>query len=422
MWTFPLLPGVVRLRYPFRILPRARPSVKAACAALVPLAVAVVGTVACSTHALQRADPRVIRIASQSPFSERYLAEGQALMLAVRLAVAELGGALRKYGLVVEVANFDDQASIEQAVRDARYMAADAGILAVVGPLTSDVALEVAPIYHEAGLAMISPSSTHPDLTSRGMPNVFRVCGRDDVQADLAARFIRQSLGARTVYVVHDGTTYGRGNAKFFRAAATRRELALVGDDRAEAPVATSKVAAAVAAAAPDVLYFAGSSDIGGPLFMEARRAGAAATFVGSDGIDSSALLLGAGEAAVGAYYTSVAGAVAVHPQARGFTYEYRKTFDRYPEPFAAQAYDAAAVVLEAIARAARRPDGVTRATVTAALRETRYLGYSGPIAFDERGDLRRALYLVMKVSARDPDDWDDNRELKRIGISPPPR
>ena len=155
---------------------------------------------------------------------------------------------------------------------------------------------------------------------------------------------------------------------------------------------------------------------------MEARRAGVRAKFVGSDGIDSSSLLQGTGEAAVGAYYTSVAGAVAVHPQARGFTHVYRKTFDRYPEPFAAQAYDAAAVVLEAIARAARRPGGVSRATVTAALRETRYLGYSGPISFDERGDLRRALYLVMKVSAREPDDWDDNRELKRIGIPPPPR
>ena len=192
--------------------------------------------------------------------------------------------------------------------------------------------------------------------------------------------------------------------------------------DVAETPLDVPKVAAAIAAAAPDVLYFAGASDIAGPLFREARRAGVAAKFVGSDGIDSSALLVDAGEAAVGAYYTSVAGAVAVHPQARGFTYVYRKTFDRYPEPFAAQAYAAAAVVLEAIARAARRPDGVSRATIVAALRETRYLGYSGPISFDERGDLRRALYLVMKVSARDPDEWDDNRELKRFGLSPPPR
>ena len=405
-------------RGPSRILPRARSSVKA----VVTLVLALSGASACAPFASESSPPRLIRIATQSPFSERYLAEGQALMLAVRLAVDELGGALRKHGLAVEVANYDDRASVEDGVNDARSIVADASIMAVVGPLTSDVALEVAPIYRDAGLAMISPSSTHPALTDRGMPNVFRVCGRDDVQTDLAARFIQQSLRAKKVYVVHDGTIYGRGNAESFRGAATRRALALAAFDVAETPVAVPKVAGAIAAAAPDVLYFAGASDIGAPLFREARRAGATAKFVGSDGIDSSALLPAAGEAAVGAYYTSVAGAVAVHPQARGFTYEYRKTFDRYPEPFAAQAYDAAAVVLEAIARAARQPGGVSRETVVAALRRTRYLGYSGPIAFDERGDLRRALYLVMKVSARDPDQWDDNRELKRLGLTPPVR
>ena len=409
---------MVGLRGPFRILPRARPSVKAA----VALVLTLLGASACAPYASESSPPRLIRIATQSPLSERYLPEGQALMLAVRLAVEELGGALSKHGLAVEVANYDDRASAEAAGTDARSIVADSAIMAVVGPLTSDIALEVAPIYRDAGLAMVSPSSTHPDLTERGMPNVFRVCGRDDVQTDLAARFIQQSLRAKNVYVVHDGTIYGRGNAESFRAAATRRALALVAFDAAETPVDVPKVAAAIAAAAPDVLYFAGASDIAGPLFREARRAGVAAEFVGSDAIDSSALLADAGEAAVGAYYTSVAGAVAVHPQARGFTYVYRKTFDRYPEPFAAQAYDAAAVVLEAIARAARRPDGVSRATIVAALRETRYLGYSGPISFDERGDLRRALYLVMKVSAREPDDWDDNRELKRLGLSPPPR
>ena len=405
-------------RGPSRILPRAGSGVKAA----VTFVLALLGASACAPYASESSPPRVIRIATQSPLSERYLADGQALMLAVRLAVDELGGVLRKYGLAVEVANYDDRASVPAAVDDARSIVADAAILAVVGPLTSDVALEVAPIYRDAGLAMVSPSSTHPDLTDRGMPNVFRVCGRDDVQADLAARFIQQSLRAKKVYVVHDGTTYGRGNAESFRAAAKGRDLPLVAFDVAETALDVPKVAAAIAAATPDVLYFAGGSDIAGPLFREARQAGVAAKFVGSDGIDSSALLQDAGEAAVGAYYTSVAGAVAVHPQARGFTYEYRKAFGKYPEPFAAQAYDATAVVLEAIARAARQPQGASRATVVAALRRTRYLGYSGPVSFDERGDLRRALYLVMKVSASEPDDWDDNRELKRLGLAPPAR
>jgi branched-chain amino acid transport system substrate-binding protein len=167
------------------------------------------------------------------------------------------------------------------------------------------------------------------------------------------------------------------------------------------------------------VLYFGGNWDVAGLVFKAAREAGVAARFVGSDGIDSSELARIAGEAAAGAYYTSVGGSLAVHPQARAFAYEYRKRFGKYPEPFTAQAYDAAAVVLEAIATAASKGE-LSRATVTAALRRVRYLGYSGYVAFNELGDLRRALYLVMRVHSGDPERWDENRELKRLGLVPP--
>jgi branched-chain amino acid transport system substrate-binding protein len=346
---------------------------------------------------------------------------GEGLMLAARLAVVDGRGALARHGLVVEIVSFDDRATAAVGVSNARRIVADPAILAVIGPLSSDVALAVAEIYREAGLAMVSPSSTHPLLTDRGFPNVFRACGRDDVQADLAARFIKQSLGATSVYVVDDGTAYGRGNAEAFHASAARRQLTIVG-----ATTATEEdvpgVVDLIKATAPDVLYFAGSYDIAAPLLMAGRRAGLTARFVGADGIDSPELVRRAGRAAEGVYYTSVAGGVGVHPQAKGFANDYRRKFAKDPEPFAAQAYDATAVLLEAIVRASKHGVPPSHQAVTAAIRDVRYMGVSGPIAFDQRGDLRRALYLVMKVSAREPDEWDDNRELKRFGLAPPAR
>jgi branched-chain amino acid transport system substrate-binding protein len=410
----------VTARSPSRILPRERSRVKASLTPVLALFLALFGAAACAPYASETSPPRLIRIATQSPLSGPYQAEGgEAVMLAAKLAVQELGGALKKHGLRVELVSFDDRGDPEVGMSDARHIAGDPAIVAVVGPLTSDVALEVAAIYRDAGLAMVSPSSTHPALTERGWPNVFRVCGRDDVQTEVAARFVHQSLGAKRVHVVHDATVYGLGNADVFRNAAARRGLTLVAFEAAASTEEVPTVAAAIAATAPDVLYFSGSAEVGGSLFKEVRRLGVVTKFVGGDGIDSSELVRIAGEAALGAHYTSVAGAVSVHPQARGFTYEYQKQFDKFPEPFAAQAYDATAVVLEAIARAARGPDGVSRKTVVAALGKTRYLGYSGPIRFDEHGDLRQALYLVMKVSAREPDEWDGNREVKRLGIAP---
>lgn len=404
-------------RGPSRILPREGAGVKALLAALLALAAAL--ALPPVSPAAEPSRPRAVRIATQSPLTVRYEADGEALKHAVTLAVQELGGTLRRRGITVEVASFDDQGSATAGVESARRIVADDAIVAVVGPVTSDVALEVAPVYRDAGLAMISPSSTHPGLTGRGFANVFRLCGRDDVQSEVAARFIDRSLGARTVHVVHDATTYGSGNAESFRAAARRRTLEVVGFDTAVTAEDAVAVAAAVKARAPDVLYFAGHWDVAGLVFKAARGGGVTARFVGSDGIDSSELARIAGDAVAGAYYTSVAGPVAVHPQARAFAHEYRKKFGKYPEPFAAQAYDAAAVVLEAIGGAASQGE-LSRATVTAALRRTRYLGYSGYVTFNELGDLRRALYLVMRVNSGDPERWDENRELKRLGITPP--
>ena len=362
----------------------------------------------------------VVRIATQSPLSERYEAEGRALMSAVKLAVDQHGRALVRHGVAVEVAPFDDRGTASVGVDDARRIVADPAIVAVIGPLDSDVALAVAPIYRDADLAMLTPSATHPALTGRGLTNVFRLCGRDDVQTDLAARFVAKSLRARKVHVVYHDTAYGRGNAELFRAAARDRGLTIVGFDRVPIDADAGAVAPAIRATAPDVLYVAGPPEVAAPLFMAARRAGVGATFVGSDAIDSSELLKRAGEAAQGVYYTSVAGPVGVHPQARGFAYDYRKKFGTNPEPFAAQAYDAAAIVLQTLARVSRVGTMPSRQSVVADLHDSRYMGLTGPIAFDEHGDLRRALYLVMKVTADDPDDWDDNRELKRLGLAPP--
>jgi len=373
-------------------------------------------------RAVQQGPPVRVRIATQSPLSGRSKVQGEGLMLAVKLAVDQLGGVLSKLGLAVEVVSFDDRGETAVGVDEAHRIVADAGTLAVVGPMNSDVALRVAGIYRDADLAMITPSSTHPALTERGLPNVFRMCGRDDVQTDVAARFIEKSLRAKTVYVVHDATTYGRANAEAFREATRRRRLTIVAFEAVPNKADVGRVVAAVSANAPDVLYFAGGYELAGSLLKEGRRSGMTAKFLGSDGVDSSALLEGAGAATEGAYFTSVAGAVSVHPQARGFAYDYWKQFGKNPEPFAVQAFDAAAVVLQALAKASKGQVPPTRQAVIAAMRDTRYMGFSGPIAFDQRGDLRRALYLVMKVTATDPDDWGDNRELKRFGIPPPGR
>jgi branched-chain amino acid transport system substrate-binding protein len=141
---------------------------------------------------------------------------------------------------------------------------------------------------------------------------------------------------------------------------------------------------------------------------------------MGPDGMDSSDLTKIAGKAVVGMYYTSVAGPVTVYPQAKQFADEYKKKFGKNPEPFAAQAYDATAILVKAIEAAAKGGKAPSRDAVTAAIRDVKHTGVTGAVEFDGKGDPKKALYFVLRVTSADPEKWGDNKEVKRLAIAAP--
>lgn len=50
-------------------------------------------------------------------------------------------------------------------------------------------------------------------LTERNLPNVFRVCGRDDQQGLVAGMFLQTNFGGKNIAVINDKTAYGAGLA-----------------------------------------------------------------------------------------------------------------------------------------------------------------------------------------------------------------
>ena len=118
--------------------------------------------------------------------------------------------------------------------------------------------------------------------------------------------------------------------------------------------------------------------------------------------------------------YTSVAGPVTKYPQAKQFAEEYRKKFGKNPEPFAAQAYDSTAIALKALEAASKGGKMPTRDAVTAAVRDVKHNGITGTVEFDKKGDPKQALYFVLQVASDNPEQWGDNKEVKRLTIAAP--
>src|SRR2546422_9147031 len=229
-----------------------------------------------------------IKIATQSPLSGGQAALGEGIKLGAQLAIEKFRGNLAKMGYKVELVPFDDQAKPDVGVANAKNIIADKDILAVIGHLTSGVAIPSSEVYKEVGVVMISPANTNPVVTDRGYPNISRVCGRDDVQGVVGSEFAHGTMKVKSAAIVHDKTQYGQSIAEFFKADAEKKGIKVVAFEGTEEKSNFDAILTPIKAKNPDVIYFGGIYDQAAPFFKQAREKGIKAKFMGPDGMDSS--------------------------------------------------------------------------------------------------------------------------------------
>ena len=151
---------------------------------------------------------------------------GQPLRYGVELALQHTGDI---HGRQVELGDpIDGMCSGEGGRAGALQITADPRqIVGVVGTSCSGTAVEASPLLSGAGLVMISPSNTSPDLTSdlqgnAGVdyyPGYFRTANNSLYEARTVAEFAYQELGLRRMVTVDDGDAYTMGFAVAFANA-----------------------------------------------------------------------------------------------------------------------------------------------------------------------------------------------------------
>jgi branched-chain amino acid transport system substrate-binding protein len=278
----------------------------------------------------------------------------------------------------------------------------DRSVVAYIGPYNSGAAKISMPKLNQAGLATISPSTSWPGLTKPGLgePNepmvyrpsgqvtFFRVVPADDLQGEVAAQWAKE-LGATRVSILHDGELYGRGVASVFKKSAEKIGLTVTGYDKID-PKATNyrSLAVKLKQQSPDLLYFGGTTQTNaGQLAKDIRSAGLKIKYMVPDGCFESAFIEAAGkENLEGNTYVTFGGVPPNKLTGSGkeFFDRYVKMYGQAPEGYAAYGYEAAKVVLSAIAKAEKKD----RAGILSAIRETRdFPGVLGTWSFDANGD-----------------------------------
>jgi branched-chain amino acid transport system substrate-binding protein len=367
-----------------------------------------------------------IKIASQSPLSVQFADMGTDIMRGAELAVGQLTDPLMGLGYAVELVPYDDQNDFGVAADAAKQIVADPDVLCVVGPFSSRVLNQVKEIYHQAGLAFISPSATAAFAAASGYPEVNRVVGRNDGEGAAGAQFA-QVQGFSRVFIISQNTDPAKFIAGNFKSETARLGVTLVGDMSTDAVKDFNRIIDRVISSNADLVYFSTLSvDQAGNFFREARAAGYMGVLMGPSSLDAPALLEFSGPLLTeggGMYYTQVVLPASDYPDAAGFVEDFETLFGSSPQMFAIQAYDAAGICMKAIEEASTAKGGEipTRAEVASAIRALQeYEGITGTYTFNKYGDPDPARYFVFQVVSVDLNDWNQNILIATFEAAPP--
>jgi len=367
----------------------------------------------------------VIKIASNGPFSGNQAIFGTDMLRGAQLAIQQLAGPLIEQGYQIRLIAYDDRNNLDMALANASEIVADPQMLCAIGHYTSRITIQLSEKYHEAGLALVAPSTTSNVLTDRGYPEINRVIGRSDGQGTAGAQFAK-AQGFTSVYIITQKEEYGLKSAENFRIEADHIGLQVLGmliTDMLEDPTLALK---RMMAANPDLVYYAGTADRAIAFFEEARAAGYAGGFLGLDDLNNPPMMGLAGPSLVrdgGLYFTILTAPANFYPDAAQFILDFDIHYGTRPLLFATRAYDAAGVCIKAIEVASKAKGGKipTRAEVVNAIRALKdYKGLTGTYTFNDQGDRTLMQYYVFKVVSVDATNWEQNSIIASYDISPP--
>lgn len=354
---------------------------------------------------------KTVKIGVIAPLSGSLTALGLGIKNGADLAVRQANEQKKIKGWKVVLAPEDDTAVPDVGANAATKLSDDKSVMAVVGSLNSSVAEKVAPILNSQKVVMVSPANTNPTLTqgadpakkARPFDHYFRVATTDLIQGPFAANFAYQTAGKRNIVVVHDKKTYGQGLALQFKAQFEKLGGKIPAVETVEPDGKDfGPVLSKIKRFNPDMIYFGGEYPAASLLSSQADQQGLKVPLMGGDGIYSGTYITVAKAAGEGDFATSVGAPTDKLPTAKSFVDAYKAAGYADPyEAYGAYAYDAANVIISALAKVLPDADEINdevRAKFRQAVQDGSVDGVTGKVAFDEFGDTTTRVLTVYKV------------------------
>ena len=324
---------------------------------------------------------------------------GQTVLGGVRLAAAEANynGGLNGYKIVIR--GLDDESDDDVAVGNIQTIqdALDKGekVVGVIGHLNSGQTSAALEQYSKMPFVVITPTASELSITQHNYRNFFRINANDAVQADTLTRFLSQKLTAKSVAVIYNDSSYGKGLSQEIskRLTSSGIKIALNLEIKEGQSTFTAELPR-IKNAAPDAIFYAGY-ETETPYLREALVTnGIQAPMVASDGAFLSVTIDEANGTAEGLYVSSFAPSpksIASSNWIEG----YQAVESRNPDTYSVNGYVALSVLLEG----ARKANNFNSEAIANAIRANTFKTVIGDLRYQPNGDLVDAHIYMYQVN-----------------------
>ncbi len=340
--------------------------------------------------------PRPVTIGGLIPETGPAGAYGEAIREGMDLAVEEVngkGGVLGGAQLRIE---YRDTGTNPEKAQVGAIELLDMGVPAVIGPVASNVALRIAPLFNKKEVVLLSPAASSPRLTKEGGDWFFRVYPSDNVEAHTMADFCRKLAITRVAIVAVDDV-FGQGIADVFQQnyeAPTRQVVYRENFKGALAPAEAQKIVREMRRAKAEAVYIAAYQDDMKVLLQAMHDLKCRVARLGTSAV-TERMIRALGEAAEGLVFPRPAfDPNADDPKMQAFARAFRTKYHRQPDIYAAHGYDAVRVIARAIDQA-----GIATAKeIRAQLLTSTFDGVTGRMKFNLNGDVVKVpkIYAVL--------------------------
>lgn len=338
-------------------------------------------------------DDQPIRIGLAGPLSD---SAGAIMKRAADVAVAQINESGGVAGRQVELVALDDFNDPDSAVAVATALE-KAGVVAVIGHVSSEATLAAAPVYNGAStpVVQISPSASAEAVTRAG-DYTFRICPSDTRQGEVLARFVTERLGLQRGTILYLNNDYGRALRASFAREFSRfgGRIDAIDPYLGSTPELGPYVQRLGRQKTSQFVMLGGQADDATVAIRLARALGVTVPFVGGDALGG---LAAAGPLAEGTYLAKGYLPNFYTPKNRDFLLAYlRKYPDASPpnQP-AAATYDILFMLRDVIAAVGPIRPRIRDRIADIGRGAPPFEGVTGEIAFDEHGDVPRQRVVI---------------------------